>query len=85
MKGGVPSYNVGVEPGVCRFNCDICRCACQATFDNSKRYQISNGLKLIMEKKSKPIKLPESKNKGGCLLFFDYVERSLGNHSIQEF
>jgi hypothetical protein len=52
-KHGVPDE---VEPGVCHFECNICRCACQAMFDKSKRCQISNGIKKKMEK-SKPVEL----------------------------
>ncbi len=73
-----------VEPGVCHFEWNICRCACQATFEKSKRYQISNGIKKKMEK-SKPIESHESKSKGDLSLFFDYVKNSLDNHSVQEF
>jgi hypothetical protein len=72
-----------VEPGVCHFECNICRCACQAMFDESKRCQISNGIKKKME--LKPVELHQSKSKGGCLLFFDFIKNSLNNHSVQEF
>jgi hypothetical protein len=34
MEKGDVLYEV--EPGVCCFECNICRCACQATFDQSK-------------------------------------------------
>ncbi len=76
-KGDVPDE---VEPGVCCFECNICRCACQAMFDESKHYQISNGIKKKMEK-FKPIGLHELKGKGSCSLFFDYIKDSLDNHS----
>jgi len=26
------------EPGVCRFDCDVCRCSCQCTFVENKRH-----------------------------------------------
>ena len=50
-----------VEPGVCRYGCSICACACQATFEESKRNQILNALWKNAEKSSKPINTAESK------------------------
>ncbi len=73
-----------VEPGVCRFNCDICRCSCQATFVENKRHTIAIGLNKNAEK-CKPIKTCKSQREGGRSLFFDYVRNSLKNHSIREF
>jgi hypothetical protein len=41
-KDDLPS--VEVEPGVCQFDCPICKCNCQATFHENKRHTIANGL-----------------------------------------
>jgi hypothetical protein len=81
-KGDVPSDEV--EPGVCRFDCNICKCSCQATFDESKCNQISNCLRKNVEK-AKPIVLLELQREGGYSLFFDYVKNNLDNYSVQEF
>ena len=72
------------EPGVCRFDCDVCRCSCQCTFVENKRHTIANGLKKNAMK-YKPIESCESQREGGCLLFFDYVRNNLDNYSIPEF
>ncbi len=80
-EGDVPDE---IEPGVCRFDCSICKCNCQAAFEESKRNQISNGLWKNAEK-GKPIKTAESKREGGWSLFFDYVKNNLDNYSVQEF
>ncbi len=81
-KGNYPSNEV--EPGVCRFDCNICKCNCQATFDQSKCNQISDGLRKNAEK-AKPIVLLESWREGSCSLFFDYIKNNLDNYSVQEF
>ena len=47
-----------VEPGVCLFGCSICVCACQATFEESKRNQISNALRRNAEKGKMPTSRP---------------------------
>ncbi len=61
-KGGdVPDE---IEPGVCHFNCRICKCDRRVTFEESKHNQISNGLRKNAEK-GKPIKMAESKREGG--------------------
>jgi hypothetical protein len=81
-KGGdIPDE---IEPGVCHFDCRICKCNCQATFEEIKRNQILNGLRKNVEK-GKPIKMAESKREGGWSLFFDYVKNNLNNYSVQEF
>ncbi len=73
-----------VEPGVCRFDCDVCRCSCQCTFVESKRHTITNGLKKN-GMKNKPIETQESQREGGRLLFFDYVKNNLDNFFVREF
>ena len=72
-----------VEPGVCRFDCDVCQFSCQCTFVENKRHTIANGLKKNAMK-NKPIEIRESQREGGRSLFFDYVRNSLDNYSIQE-
>ena len=54
-------------------------CVCQATFEESKRNQISNALRKNAEKGSKPIKTAESKREGGRLLYCDYIKNKLDN------
>ena len=71
-----------VEPGVCRYGCSICVCACQATFEESKRNQILNALQKNAEKGSKPIKTAESKREGGCSLYCDYIKNKLDNYAV---
>ncbi len=56
-----------VETGVCHFDCNVCRCSCQATLEENKHHTITNGLKKNAEK-SKPIKTRESQREGGCLV-----------------
>jgi len=73
-----------VEPGICRFDCDVCRCSCQCTFVENKRHTIANGLKKNAMK-YKPIESRESQREGGCSLFFDYVRNNLDNYSVPEF
>ena len=74
-----------VEPGVCRFNCNVCRCRCQCTFVENKRHTIANGLKKNEMKKNKPVETRESQREGGRSLFFDYVKNNLDNYSVREF
>jgi hypothetical protein len=83
MKEGKFSANV-VETGVCRFDCDVCRCNSQATFNENKRHTITNGLKKNAEN-SKPIKTRESQREGGRSLFFDYAKNNLNKYSVREF
>ena len=83
MGGGELSADA-VEPGVCRFDCDIFRCSCQCTFVENKRHTIANGLKKNTDK-NKPIEARESHREGGCSLFFDYVRNNLDNYSVREF
>jgi hypothetical protein len=83
MKEGEFSADV-VETGVCCFNCNICRCNCQATFNENKCHTIANGLKKNAEN-SKSIETRKSQRGGGCSLFFDYVKNNLDNYSVQEF
>ena len=73
-----------VEPGVCRFGCAICGCSCQATFEESKRYQISNALRRNAEKAKKLAKTAESKSEGGRSLYHDYVRNKLDNYAVRE-
>ena len=40
-KGDAPAE---AEPGICRFECDVCMCSCQVTFDESKRHTIAKGM-----------------------------------------
>jgi hypothetical protein len=35
---------IEVEPGVCQFDCHICKCNYLATFQENKRHTIANGL-----------------------------------------
>ena len=72
------------EPGVCRFDCDVCRCSCQCTFVENKRHTIANGLKKNAMK-YKPIESRESQRECSWLLFFDYVRNNLDNYPIREF
>ncbi len=69
-----------VEPGVCRFSCSISACACQATFEESKRNQISNALRRNAEKGKMSIKSSESKREGGRSLYHDYAMNKLDNY-----
>ena len=73
-----------VEPGICRFDCNVCQCSCQCTFVENKRHTIANALKKNAMK-YKPIESRESQREGGCSLFFDYVRNNLDNYSIREF
>ncbi len=41
-KDDLPS--VEVKPGVCQFDCPICKCNCQVTFHENKHHIIANGL-----------------------------------------
>jgi hypothetical protein len=84
MEGGVLSAEDVVEPGVCHFDCDVCRCSCQCTFVENKRHTIANGLKKN-GMKNKPIETQESQREGGRSLFFDYIRNNLDNYSIREF
>ncbi len=74
-----------VEPGICHYGCRICACACQATFEESKRNQISNALRKNAEKGSKPIKTAESKREGGRSLYCDYVKNKLDDYAVRAF
>ena len=67
-KGDFPTDDV--EPGVCRFDCDICKCSCQATFAEKKRHTISNGLKKNAMK-CNPVEQREVQREGSRSLFFD--------------
>ncbi len=82
MEKGDPVKEI--EPGVCRFGCAICECSCQATFEESKRNQISNALQRNAEKVKKPIKTAESKREGGRSLYHDYVKNKLDNYAVRE-
>jgi hypothetical protein len=83
-EGQVLAAEDVVEPGVCRFDCDVCRCSCQCTFVENKRHTIANGLKKN-GMKNKPIETQESQREGGRLLFFEYVRNNLDNYSVREF
>ncbi len=80
MKEGELSADAD-EIRVCRFDCDVCRCSCQATFMENKRHTIANGLKKNAMK-CKPIKTCESQREGGRSLFFDYIKNNLDNYSV---
>ena len=84
MEEGELSAEDVVEPGVCRFDCDVCRCSCQCTFVENKRHTIANGLKKN-GMKNKPIETQESQREGGRSLFFEYVRNNLDNYSVREF
>jgi hypothetical protein len=83
-EGQVLAAEDVVEPGVCRFDCDVCRCSCQCTFVENKRHTIANGLKKN-GMKNKPIETQESQREGGRSLFFEYVRNNLDNYSVREF
>jgi hypothetical protein len=81
-KDNLPSVEVG--PGVCQFDCPICKCNCQATFHESKHHTIANGLEKSVKQQTKPSKTCKLLNKGGCLLYFNYVKNALDNTSVHE-
>jgi hypothetical protein len=83
MKEGELSADA-VETGVCRFDCDVCRCSCQATFVKNKCHTIANGHKKNAMK-CKPIETRESQREGGRSLLSDYVKNNLDNYSVREF
>ena len=80
-KDDAPS--VEVELGVCQFDCPICKCNCQATFHKNKRHAIANGF--VKSAKHQTSETLKSLNKGGCLLYFNYVKNALDNNSVREF
>jgi hypothetical protein len=81
-KDDLPS--VEVEPGVCQFDCPICKCNCQATFHENKRHTIANGLEKSVKQQTKPSETCKSLNKGGRSLYFNYVKNVLKNTSVRE-
>ena len=83
-KGDAPAEK---EPGICRFECDICMCSCQVTFDESKRHTIAKGLlkNAINGGKNVSEKSCEARNAEGRSLFFDYVKNNLHDRSIREY
>ena len=42
MKEGGQLSADAVETGVCCFDCDVCRCSCQATFVENKRHTMAS-------------------------------------------
>ena len=72
------------EPGVCRFDCDVCRCSCQCTFAENKCHTITNGLKKNAMK-YKPLLLGANMSTGALFhdemsettVRFCYIERVL--------
>ncbi len=83
-KGDAPAE---AEPGICRFECDVCMCSCQVTFDESKRHTIAKGLSKNAIKGGKNVseKSREARNAEGRSLFFDYVKSNLHDNSIREY
>jgi hypothetical protein len=51
MKSDVPSGEVA--PGLCRFDCNVCMCNCQVTFDKCKCQTIANGAERNAAKSNK--------------------------------
>jgi hypothetical protein len=80
MKEGELSADA-VETGVCCFDCNVCRCSCQAIFVENKCHTIANGLKKNAMK-CKPIETCKSQREGSRSLFFDYGKNNLDNYSI---
>ena len=74
---------VEVEPGVCQFDCHICKCNCQATFQENKRHTIANGLEKSAKQRTKPSETRKSLNKEGRLMYFNYVKNALENNSSE--
>jgi hypothetical protein len=64
-KSDVPSGEVA--PGLCHFNCNVCLCNCQVTFDKCKHQTIANGVERSAAKsnKNKPIETCEDQCEGG--------------------
>ncbi len=59
-----------VEPGLCRFKCEVCLCSCQATFNEDKRHTIVHSLfKNSKQGEKVSSKSRESKNKEGRSFF----------------
>jgi hypothetical protein len=85
-KGGfLLEVELGLEPCLCRFECDMCLCNCQATFNEDKQHTITKSLfKNSMQGEKVSSKFCKSKNKEGCSLFFNFVKSSLHNNSIWE-
>ena len=81
-KDNLPS--VEVEPGVCQFDCHICKCNYQATFQENKRHTIANGLEKSAKQRTKPSETRKSLNKEGCSMYFNYVKNALKNNSVRE-
>jgi len=81
-KDDLPS--VEVEPGVCQFNCHICKCNCQATFQENKHHTIANGLEKSAKQRTKPSETRKLLNKEGRSMYFNYVKNALENNSIRE-
>jgi hypothetical protein len=86
-KGGfLLEVELGLEPCLCRFECDMCLCNCQATFNEDKQHTITKSLfKNSMQGEKVSSKFCKSKNKEGCSLFFNFVKSSLHNNSVREF
>jgi hypothetical protein len=81
----VPSGEV--EPGICWFDCDVCKCSCQVTFDECKCQTIANGVARNAANKSNknnPIETRESQWEVGRSIFFDYIKLTIQNYSVQD-
>jgi hypothetical protein len=76
-----------MEPGICWFDCDVCKCNCQVTFEECKCQTIANGAarNAANKSKNKPIETRESQQEGGRSLFVNYIWLSVDNYSVQEF
>jgi hypothetical protein len=81
-KDDLPS--VEVEKGVCQFDCHICKCNCQAIFQENKRHTIANGLEKSAKQRTKPSETRKSLNKEGCSMYFNYMKNALKNNSVRE-
>jgi hypothetical protein len=84
-KSDVPSGEV--EPGICPFDCNVCKCNCQVTFNECKHQTIANGVARNAANKSNkknPIETRESQQEGGRSIFFDYIKSTIQNYSVQD-
>ncbi len=65
---------------LCRIGRDVCHCVCQVTFDESRRYTISNAIMSEVQTASRETQ--ELLDKGGCTLFFNYIKNTLNNNIV---
>ncbi len=84
-KSDVPSDEV--EPGICRFDCGVCKCNLILTFNKCKRQTIANGVAKNAANKSNkknPIKTRESQQEGGQSIFANYIKLTIQNYSVRD-